>query len=799
MALLPGLLWGGTGSTAELARRILNAGLDPEECYRVRELNFAREDIRIYLTDGYLIFGRPVDGVRMSAVFSAGVEGGDAELLIFPPQRSERLALASYTSSPNLNEHFESAIFTFADESYTKLVQQIREHDPLRRSPEMGLVLAQSWNLAVRNFAASFQIRLVNDFLSPNRPQNGFFYGALAGRRLGNFDVLYDPRSDEQITVGQVASNQDRTFFDIWTLFKARSFRNHTREIPPPEAVLSDFRMDATLEPDLGLKVITRARLAPGSEGKRPLEFYISRQMRVTEARINGEPVEVFQPESLRANLIRGGSNDAFLVVPSQELQPGRSYEVEFRQQGAVVSEAGNGVYYVGARGSWYPSRGMQFARHDLTFRYPKDLGLVATGEIVDDRTEGDWRVTRRRTSSRIRVAGFNLGNYQRESVTRGGYTVEVYANRQVERALEPKVPAVILLPQLSPLTPLSQRRPVDVIRMPVEPLRPNPAARLERLASEISAALEFMSAHFGPPPLKTLTVSPIPGAFGQGFPGLLYLSTITYLNPEERPASVRSESQQTFFSEILSAHETAHQWWGNVVTSAGYQDDWIMEALANYSALLFLEKRKGARALESVLTEYKNHLLAKTEEGRRTDSAGPVIWGARLENSRVPGAWRTIIYEKGSWIMHMLRWRTGDERFLAMLGEMRRRYQYRAITTEQFRLLAAQFLPARSPDPQLEAFFDQWVYGTGIPTLKFNHSVRGQAPSLRISGTVTQSDADEDFSVYVPIEVQFGKGRSVTHWVRTVAGPAPFSLTVRQAPSKILLDPANSVLAVRK
>ena len=799
MALLPGLLWGGTGSTAELARRILNAGLDPEECYRVRELNFAKEDIRIYLTDGYLIFGRPVDGVRMSAVFSAGVEGGDAELLIFPPQRSERLALASYTSSPNLNEHFESAIFTFADESYTKLVQQIREHDPLRRSPEMGLVLAQSWNLAVRNFAASFQIRLVNDFLSPNRPQNGFFYGALAGRRLGNFDVLYDPRSDEQITVGQVASNQDRTFFDIWTLFKARSFRNHTREIPPPEAVLSDFRMDATLEPDLGLKVITRARLAPGSEGKRPLEFYISRQMRVTEARINGEPVEVFQPESLRANLIRGGSNDALLVVPSQELQPGRSYEIEFRQQGAVVSEAGNGVYYVGARGSWYPSRGMQFARHDLTFRYPKDLGLVATGEIVDDRTEGDWRVTRRRTSSRIRVAGFNLGNYQRESVTRGGYTVEVYANRQVERALEPKVQAVILLPQLSPLTPLSQRRPVDVIRMPVEPLRPNPAARLERLASEISAALEFMSAHFGPPPLKTLTVSPIPGAFGQGFPGLLYLSTIAYLNPEERPASVRSESQQTFFSEILSAHETAHQWWGNVVTPAGYQDDWIMEALANYSALLFLEKRKGARALESVLTEYKNHLLAKTEEGRRTDSAGPVIWGARLENSRVPGAWRIIIYEKGSWIMHMLRWRTGDERFLAMLGELRRRYQYRAITTEQFRLLAAQFLPARSPDPQLEAFFDQWVYGTGIPTLKFNHSVRGQAPSLRISGTVTQSDADEDFSVYVPIEVQFGKGRSVTHWVRTVAGPAPFSLTVRQAPSKILLDPANSVLAVRK
>jgi len=799
MALLPGLLQGAAGSTAELARRILNAGLDPEECYRVRELNFAKEDLRIYLTDGYLIFGKPVDGVRMSAVFSADVEGGDAELLIFPPLRSERLSLASYAGSPNLNEHFASAVFTFADESYTKLIQQIREHDPLRRSPEMGLVLAQNWNLAVRNFAASFQIRLVNDFLSPERPQNGFFYGALASGRLGNFDVLYDPHAEEQITVGQVASREDRTFFDVWTRFQARAFRNRAREVPPPEAVLSDFRIDATLEPDLSLQVITRARLAPAAEGKRPLEFYISRQMRVSEVRIDGEPAEVFQPESLRASLIRGGSNDAFLVVPSQGLQPGRPYEIEFRHQGAVVSEAGNGVYYVGARGSWYPSRGMQFARHDLTFRYPKQLGLVASGEMVDDRTEGDWRVTRRRTSSRIRVAGFNLGNYQRESVTRGGYTVEVYANRQLERALEPKLPAVILLPQFTPLAPLSQRRPSDLVRMPIESPRPNPAARLAQLASEITAALEFMSAHFGPPPLKTLTVSPIPGAFGQGFPGLLYLSTISYLNPAERPASVRSEDQQIFYSEILSAHETAHQWWGNVVTSAGYQDDWIMEALANYSALLFLEKRKGAQALESVMAAYKNRLLAKTDDGRRMDSAGPLIWGIRLENSRVPGAWRTIIYDKGSWVMHMLRCRTGDDRFLAMLGELRRRYQYRGITTEQFRQFAAQYLPPRSPDPQLEAFFDQWVYGTGIPTFRFNHSVRGKAPALRISGTVTQTDADEDFSVFVPIEVQFGKARSVTHWVRTAAGPVAFSLTVRQAPAKILLDPANTVLAVRK
>ena len=91
---------------------------------------------------------------------------------------------------------------------------------------------------------------------------------------------------------------------------------------------------------------------------------------------------------------------------------------------------------------------------------------------------------------------------------------------------------------------------------------------------------MEFMSANFGPPPLKTLTVSPIPGTFGQGFPGLIYLSTLAYLKPSEYPAALHTEQQRRFFSELLHAHEAAHQWWGNLVTAASYQDEWLMEAL---------------------------------------------------------------------------------------------------------------------------------------------------------------------------------------------------------------------------
>ena len=792
MLAAPGVWAAGV---AELAQRFVQAGLDPEECYRIRELNFAKEDLRFYLTDGYLIFGKAVDGVRTAAVFSADVEGGDAEVLLFPPNRSERQSLANYIGTPNMSEHFKSAVFVFTDDSFARLSAEVRARETNKKSPEQGVLLAQSWQPVVRNMASSFQIRLVGDFLAGHRPQQGWFYAALGGGKLGNFDLLYDPRADEQITVGQVTTKEGRTYFDIWTRFPARSFRSRPREAPVPDASVSNFRSDAIIEPDLKLRVKTTLRLVADAEDRRAATFYISRQMKVTEALIDGEPAEVFQPESLRANLIRGGSNDAFLVVPAKELVPGRAYEVEFRHEGAVISDAGNGVYFVGARGSWYPSRGLHFSRYDLTFRYPKQLDLVATGQVVDDVTEGDWRVARRRADGRIRVAGFNLGNYERRAITRGGYTIEVYANRRVEKALEPKPQRLVLLPAPRAVNPTGQRRPLEVLTVPMETPHLDPTQRLERLAGEVAAGLEFMSGLFGAPPLRNLTVSPIPGTFGQGFPGLVYLSTISYLAPEERPAAARGEYHETFFSEILSAHETAHQWWGNVVTTAAYQDEWLMEALANYSALLLLEKRKGTRALESMLADYKTHLLAKTEEGRITESAGPIVWGLRLESSQVPAAWRTIVYGKGSWIMHMLRRQMGDQRFLDMLGELRRRYQYRAVTTEQFRRLAAQFLPPRSPDPQLEEFFEQWVYATGIPSLRINYSVRGKAPNVRITGTLTQRDAGADFSAWVPIEVQYAKGRPIVHWVRSADGAVPFELTVRQAPGKVVLDPGNSVL----
>jgi hypothetical protein len=775
----------------ELARRIAEAGLDPEECYQVRGLRFSREDIRVYLTEGYIIFGKEVNGARLSAVFSGDIEGGDAELLLLPPYQSERLSLAAFARSPNLDEHFRSAVFVFTDDTYAELMKLLNLRGAPRRRPDRGALLAQTMDPVIRNLSGSFSIRVVRDLLSESRPENGFFYGAIAGQTVGNLDVLYDPRSSEQISVGQVAVRSDRAYFNLWTCFRGRSFRSGRRSAPQEDVVIRDYRIDARLDPELRMEVRTAATIVPGPDSRRALAFDISPQMRVSEARVDGEPAEVFQPDSLRSGLIRGDINETFLVVPARPLEPGREHRIEFQHSGSVITDAGNGVYFVGARGSWYPNRPSQFARYDLTFHYPRELDLVAAGRAVEQSTEGDWQTVRHRIDTPVRLAGFNLGRFEHYAVTRGGYTVDVYANRRVEAALEP--PRVVVLQPTD--LPGTRRWTVDLAPFPIEPPKIKPAEHLEQLALEITGELEFMASHFGPPVLKMLTVAPIPGTFGQGFPGLIYLSTLAYLDPRRRPRDAQSDMQQLFYSEILHAHETAHQWWGNVVASAGPEDEWIMEALANYSALLYLEKRKGGNVLDQVLSSYRTRLLTKNESGHTVDSAGPIIWGHRLETSQTPQAWQMITYEKGSWIMHMLRRRLGDERFLAMLGELRSRYQYRSLSTEEFRRAAAGSLPPRSFDPTLESFFEQWVYSTGIPSLKLAHSVRGKAPQVRLTGTVTQSDVAGDFSTWVPVEIQLPRGKPIVQWVRTSSEPTTFTVLLKQAPSRVSLDPNNSVL----
>jgi aminopeptidase N len=138
-----------------------------------------------------------------------------------------------------------------------------------------------------------------------------------------------------------------------------------------------------------------------------------------------------------------------------------------------------------------------------------------------------------------------------------------------------------------------------------------------------------------------------------------------------------------------------------------------------------------------------------------------------------------------------MLRRRLGDEKFLALLREVASHHH--SISTEEFRDLASQYAP-KSEDPGLKIFFDNWIYGTGVPSVKLSYSWRGE----KLSGTLVQQDVDPTFSAYVPVEVETGSKSSV-YWLATGSDPVAFSIPMKLRPTKVALLAADCLMTTSK
>ncbi len=784
-----------TGTGAGQLRRLRATGLDAEQCFRVRDLFLQREDVKLYFTDGYLLFGQPFDGRRFAALFIATTSTDQGEILIIPPTEHERKSLARFTGQPILNEKFRSAMLLFTDDTDRVLQAALADATLSQPDPQTCPALASNWTPTMRNLFDALALRTLIDLNSYADENLGYFTAAIGGGPRGRFDVAVDPRFDESVSVGQVVWRDNARYHEVWCRFPVQRSREGNGYRIPPYAHLEDFEIETTLGADLQMQVVAKATLVAEHPQSRIAAFELSRRLRLTEVIADGAPVEFLQFEETGAGGVAQRQNDLIAIVLPHKPQAGARHRLEFHYEGRVIADAGDGVYYVGSRSSWYPQLNPGFTNFDLVFRYPDTLDLVATGEQLESSSEGGIRTTRFRTSSPIRLAGFNLGHYRRASKSVGPYLVEVCANEGLEISLRPRVEPTLWAPNPFPRPRRTVPGPAETMSTPPPVSPPRPAARLEEIVSHSAAAVEFFHERFGPLAVKNVVISPIPGGFGQGFPGLVYASTLSYFGARDAPLQGYSASQQLFFTNLLRTHEIAHQWWGNVVSSDAISEVWLTEALATYSALLFLENHLGKDARDRVLAEYRDHLLARNEAGDIVESAGPVVLGERLRSSFFPNAARVIMYEKGAWIMHMLRSMMGDTPFLAFLRRLCETYRLRMLTTADFQKEAVQFLPEDFPDPSLDNFFQQWVYGTGIPSIEVKWDVRGRAPAFRLTGRIIQDAVPESSSVLVPVQIHTLPGRSLTKWVMTEGKTTEFGVVLQNKPSRLEVDPTTSIL----
>ena len=160
--------------------------------------------------------------------------------------------------------------------------------------------------------------------------------------------------------------------------------------------------------------------------------------------------------------------------------------------------------------------------------------------------------------------------------------------------------------------------------------------------------------------------------------------------------------SGQGGFGESLTAHELAHQWWGDMITCATWNDIWLNEGFATYSEALWEEFKNGASDPAALRAAMRN---------RRPSSLGGSVY--RYNADDINSIFnQDFAYRKGAWVLHQLRWVLGTERFFELLARYRQRYAYRHATTADFQAVAEELWGGA-----MNWFFQPWVYGVGAPT----------------------------------------------------------------------------------
>jgi len=768
---------------------------DGAHVYSVRDLALRRDVVSFTFTEGKLAFLEPLGGRITGAVFS-----GRGHVIATPHERGERRSLAQFIGVPMLDQSFSDAYIRFTDDTAAELQRQLAQNDV---EPAADPDFTAHWTPLVAGLAPTHSLRTMVDWLAAD-PQP-YFYILLQTDAVGPVEVSLDSRREEQVIIGQPRFSEGVRSYDVWASFRAaNSPPRHTEAFLP-----LDYRVESSIAEDLSLQGKTTLHLRAGRSGERVVAVELSRHLTVDEIQgEDGQPLPYFQNDELsRRDAARRG-NDFILAVLSAGNPAGADFHLQIAYHGNVIADAGNGAYFVGERGAWYAHIGGEhFTPYDLTFHWPKRLTLVATGSESEVREDGDSKSGRWRSESPFPTAGFNLSQYQM-AATAGQPKIQVYANKELEEAimarLQPAAPNDVPPPSM-----LDRYKDTDRLSGAADqPPAPSPTSALKQLGASVQDSIRFFENVNGAFPFDHLSVAQIPGSFGQGWPGLVYLSTLAFLPPESQERAGLNEWAQSEARDLMPSHEVAHQWWGNVAGADSYRDVWIEEAMANYLALWYADSKKpGQHRLTNWLEHYRAELTAKVPGMEHSiEEVGPLVLGPRLGSLKVPDAYNTLIYGKGTWVIHMLREmlrdpnsKDPDARFRELLHAILAEHQFRPLSTADFQHAVEQHMtPAMDIEGthRMDWFFDQWVRGTDLPRYTVKFEVKPHGNAFLVTGRLEQLGTEDAFTAPVPLyALRIGGKPERLGVVVTTGAETRFHFESRIRPTRIVIDPNLTLL----
>jgi aminopeptidase N len=226
-------------------------------------------------------------------------------------------------------------------------------------------------------------------------------------------------------------------------------------------------------------------------------------------------------------------------------------------------------------------------------------------------------------------------------------------------------------------------------------------------------------------------------------------------------------------------AHEIAHQWFGDSVTESDWHHLWLSEGFATYFGALFFEHADGRQRFLEVMRGSRDRYMADADAVARPVIDPSVTDLFKLLNRNN--------YEKGAWVLHMLRHLVGDEKFFEGVRDYYRHNRDRNALTDDFR----RALELRS-GRQLEWFFREWLHEPGFPAYEAAWHWDARAKSLRLRVRQTQKGAP--FRMPLDLELRVGgEARRMTVDVKERDSSFDFKLDAK--PDSVALDPDEWVL----
>ncbi len=748
-----------------------SAPIDSSHCVHVENLILSKEAAEFELIRGDIYFLESVLGRVTGGVFH-----GEGTFRIRPHETIERDRIRRLNEWSDFEEPFEELVLFFSDGTFGTVTENAPDPTGSSDSDAKKLLDTMRKNLREK-FNWNVPARLLASLTLEDDGRDEYFLAFITLRDDRTFVFEIEPTEREPVNLYRYKADRFQKWLSIESWCSTRP--QGAGEYRSPVDALS-YTLDISIDKKQILTGEVAVTFTPLTGDGRLLPMSLAPKLRVEKVVMNDGTECLFIQED------EDEDADFWIILP-EPLVRDDPITLTITYSGEdVVKSAGSGNYYVLRRTSWYPNiiAFRDRALYEATFHVPKKLTLLGTGTRVETWTDADNSHTKWKSEIPFTVAGFNYGKFKdyRTENTETGTVVTCYTNPGLKDEL------FLLQKKL-------EENPNLRAGLMLHPQELTTKKMTKDAAIQGLNAYNIFTHYFGEIPFNNLVISQQPaGSYGQGWPTLIYLPFTALLKPSvrERLGLVSEE-----FYETVVSHEVAHQWWGHIVSAETYHDLWLEEGFAQYSAAIYTLSTEGEGAFVEFMKNRRDDIVKEVRGGDRRTDVGPICLGQRLDTIENPDN-SYLIYDKGAFILHMLRMmlydyrNSSDEKFIDMMKEFVSTYFNQNASTQDF-----QEITEKHFGRNMDWFFDQWVFGTDVPSYTFQFIINPSTDGKYIlTLEARQSNVSPDFQMPLPFMIHFENGFQVVNIALKGEETVRRMFKVPLEPVKITPNPWESVLA---